>query len=87
MFTLIAYLIVGAVAGAIAKALVPGEQGGGFFMTALLGIIGAFVGGLLGQFAFGDKFDKIWSFSGLITAIIGAVIVLLIYGFLTKKKA
>lgn len=87
MFTLIAYLIVGAVAGAIAKALVPGEQGGGFFMTALLGIVGAFVGGLLGQFAFGDKFDKIWSFSGLVTAIIGAVIVLLVYGFLTKKKA
>lgn len=87
MFTLLAYLIVGAVAGAIAKALVPGEQGGGFFMTALLGIVGAFVGGLLGQFAFGDKFDKIWSFSGLITAIIGAVIVLLVYGFLTKKKA
>lgn len=84
---MIAYVIVGAVAGAIAKALVPGEQGGGFFMTALLGIIGAFVGGLLGQFAFGDKFDKIWSFSGLITAIIGAVIVLLVYGFLTKKKA
>ncbi len=87
MFTLIAYLIVGAVAGSIAKALVPGEQGGGFFMTALLGIVGAFVGGLLGQFAFGDKFDKIWSFSGLVTAIIGAVIVLLVYGFLTKKKA
>ncbi|WP_297743356.1 GlsB/YeaQ/YmgE family stress response membrane protein [uncultured Tessaracoccus sp.] len=87
MFTLIAYLIVGAVAGAIAKALVPGEQGGGFFMTALLGIVGAFVGGLLGQFAFGDKFDKIWSFSGLVTAIIGAVVVLLVYGFLTKKKA
>lgn len=84
----IAYLIVGLIAGAIAKAIVPGKQGGGFILTTILGIVGAFVGGALGQLMTGGfKFNDIWSIGGLISAVIGSVIVLLVYGFLTKKKA
>lgn len=87
MWTLIAYIIIGFLGGAIAKAIMPGKQGGGFWMTSLLGIIGAFVGGLLGQFLTGDRFDKIFSISGLITSIVGALIVLFIYGKVAGKKA
>lgn len=85
--TLIAYLVVGLIAGAIAKAIVPGKQGGGFILTTILGIIGAFVGGLIGQLMTGDSFDNIWSFGGLISAVIGAIVVLVIFGLVNKNKA
>ena len=85
--TLIAYLVVGLIAGAIAKAIVPGKQGGGFILTTILGIIGAFVGGLIGQLMTGDSFDNIWSIGGLISAVVGAIVVLIIFGLVNKNKA
>ena len=47
MMNILAWIILGVVAGAIAKALYPGRQGGGFLGTMILGIIGSFVGGIL----------------------------------------
>lgn len=86
--SLIAYLVVGLIAGAIAKAIVPGKQGGGLILTTILGIVGAFVGGLIGQLMTGGfKFNNIWSIGGLISAVIGSVIVLIIFGLVNKNKA
>ncbi len=87
IWSIIAYIIIGFLGGAIAKAIMPGKQGGGFWMTALLGIIGAFVGGFLGGLLLDKNYANIFSISGLITSIIGALIVLAIYGWVSKKQA
>lgn len=87
IWSIIAYIIIGFLGGAIAKAIMPGKQGGGFWMTALLGIIGAFVGGFLGGLLLDKNYANIFSISGLITSIIGALIVLAVYGWVSKKQA
>ena len=87
MGTIIAYIVIGLIGGAIAKAIMPGTQGGGWLATMALGIVGALLGGFLGGAIMGVKYDAIFSFQGLITSIIGALIVLAVWGFLAKKKA
>ncbi|MEY2580423.1 MAG: hypothetical protein QOE09_272 [Ilumatobacteraceae bacterium] len=73
-------LIIGLVAGFIARALVPGRDPMGVGATILLGIIGSFVGGLLGYVLFHkDGENGAFQASGLIGSVIGSVIVLLIW--------
>jgi uncharacterized membrane protein YeaQ/YmgE (transglycosylase-associated protein family) len=81
MLGFILYLIVvGIVAGYIARLLVPGRDPLSFVQTAVLGIVGSFVGGFLGYVLFGHDFDEGGlQASGLIGSIIGAVVALLIY--------
>ena len=52
---IIAWIVLGLIAGAIAKAIYPGHQGGGFLATTGLGIVGALVGGYLGQVLLGTS--------------------------------
>lgn len=81
------FLLLGLIAGAIAKALIPGEQPGGWLSTLILGVIGAMVGGWLGGLIFDvDVMDKFWSLSSWVMAIVGSVVVLLIWGALTGRK-
>ncbi|WP_296137025.1 GlsB/YeaQ/YmgE family stress response membrane protein [uncultured Tessaracoccus sp.] len=87
IWSIIAYIIIGFLGGAIAKAIMPGEQGGGFWMTTLLGVVGAFVGGFLGGLLLDSSYTKIFSIPGLIASIVGALVVLFLYGLVTKKKA
>ena len=73
-------LVIGIVAGFLARLLVPGRDPMGFWATVLLGIVGSFVGGFLGYLLFGKDLDEgALQASGIIGSIIGAVIVLLIY--------
>jgi len=74
---LIVFLIVGLIAGFIARALVPGPDPMGWLGTMILGIIGSFVGGTLAALLFGGTLDI--SASGLIGSVVGSVIVLLIW--------
>ena len=74
---LIAFLIIGLIAGFIARALVPGPDPMGWVGTMVLGIIGSFVGGTLAALLFGGTLDI--SASGLIGSVVGAIIVLLIW--------
>ena len=77
---IILLIIVGAIAGFIARALVPGRDPMGVVGTIVLGIVGSFVGGFLGALLFGrDALDGLLQPSGIIGSIIGAVIALLIY--------
>ena len=86
MGTIIGYIVIGLIAGAIAKLILPGKQGGGIIITMILGIVGALLGGFLGGLIFDVKYTKIFSFQGLITAVVGALIVLIIYGFIKKRS-
>jgi uncharacterized membrane protein YeaQ/YmgE (transglycosylase-associated protein family) len=78
--TIITIIIVGLIAGFIARAVIPGRQSMSIGATILLGIIGSFVGGFLGKLIFGaDGGDGFFQASGIIGSIIGAIIVLAIY--------
>ena len=74
---IIAFLIVGLIAGFIARALVPGPDPMGWLGTMILGIVGSFVGGTLAALVFGGTLEL--SESGIIGSIVGAIIVLLIW--------
>lgn len=78
------WLVVGFVAGLIARAIIPGRDPIGWFGTLVLGLVGSIVGGLIGDiFTSGDQ-D--FSPSGLIGSIIGAIIVLLIWRALMRRR-
>ena len=83
--SIIAWLVLGIIAGAIAKLIMPGKQGGGIVMTIILGIIGAIVGGLIAMVIPGlHQAGSTLSIGSIVLAIIGALVVLFIYGALTK---
>lgn len=75
--TFIWWIIIGLIAGAIARFLVPGKDPMGWLGTLVLGLIGSLVGGFLGNLLGGGGFDV--SAAGLFGSIIGAIIALLIY--------
>lgn len=75
---IISWIILGLIAGIIAKMIMPGKDGGGFIITTLLGIAGAFVGGWVGAF-FGLGTVGTFSLGSMATAIAGALILLFIY--------
>jgi uncharacterized membrane protein YeaQ/YmgE (transglycosylase-associated protein family) len=77
---IIAFIILGLLAGAIAKALLPGDDPGGIIITALIGIAGALIGGFLAGALFNaDPMDEFFDISTWLTAIIGSIVLLLIY--------
>jgi len=77
-------IIIGFVAGVIAKFIMPGRnEPSGFILTAILGIIGAFVASYLGR-ALG--WYQPGEGAGLIGAVVGAIIVLAIWGFVAKRR-
>ena len=81
----IAFLILGLIAGAIAKAILPGRQGGGWVITLVLGVVGALLGGWIGGMIFGTGLQEFFSLKTWLLAIGGALIVLLVYGMITKR--
>lgn len=83
----IAFLILGLIAGAIAKLILPGKQGGGWFATLILGVVGALLGGWLGGLLFGVNLEEFWSLQTWLLAIGGALIVLLIWGLIFGRKS
>jgi uncharacterized membrane protein YeaQ/YmgE (transglycosylase-associated protein family) len=72
-------IILGLVAGFIGKALMPGKDPGGFFVTIVLGLVGALVGWVIFTLGLGIGDDDIFDLGGLLSAIIGVVIVLFAY--------
>ena len=80
---ILSWIVLGLVAGALAKWLMPGEDGGGWFMTMVLGIAGAFVGGFVGSFL-GLGSTGGLSLGSIATATAGAFILLFAYNKLAK---
>jgi uncharacterized membrane protein YeaQ/YmgE (transglycosylase-associated protein family) len=81
---IIAWIILGLIAGAIAKAVLPGTQGGGWLVTLILGIVGALLGGFLGSAIFRVGLGGFFDLTTWLLAIGGAIVVLLIYGLVTR---
>ncbi len=83
---ILGWIVLGLIAGALAKAIMPGKDAGGILVTMLLGIVGGILGGFIGKWIFntglGDFFDiRTW-----ILSILGAIIVLAIYRWLVGKS-
>ncbi|MGV8973367.1 MAG: GlsB/YeaQ/YmgE family stress response membrane protein [Rhodoglobus sp.] len=77
---IVTIVIVGLIAGLLARLIVPGKQNLSIGMTILIGVVGSFVGGFLGYLVFGkDAADGFLQPAGIIGSIIGAIIVLLIW--------
>jgi len=81
---IIGWIVLGLVAGAIAKAILPGTQGGGWIITLVLGVVGALLGGFIGSAVFGIGLEGFFSIQTWLLAIGGAIVVLLIYGLITR---
>jgi uncharacterized membrane protein YeaQ/YmgE (transglycosylase-associated protein family) len=85
---IISIILVGIVAGYVARLLVPGRDPLSFVQTIVLGVVGSFVGGLLGYILFNKDLDEGgFQASGILGSIIGAVIVLLIYNATVRDRA
>jgi len=86
LWFIISLIIIGAIAGFIARALVPGKDPMGIGATILLGIVGSFIGGFVGYLLFHkDATQGALQPSGIISSIIGAVIALLIYRAASRR--
>lgn len=84
---IVSLVVVGLIAGAIARLLIPGKQDLSIPATIGFGIVGSFVGGFLGYLLFGhDRYQGFFQPSGLIGSIIGSVIVLLIWQRVTHRS-
>lgn len=79
------WIVLGLVAGAMAKAIL-GRNAGGWFVTLILGVVGAIVGGWLGSLIFDAPLSTFWSLRTWVLAIAGSVIVLAVYGAVTGRK-
>ncbi|GAB3158255.1 hypothetical protein GCM10027059_02640 [Myceligenerans halotolerans] len=82
----IPFLILGLLAGIIARIILPGKQKGGFWLTLLLGVLGAMLGGWLGGLIFNISFDQFWSWQSWLFSVIGALIVIGVFEMIFNRK-
>ena len=84
---IIAFIILGLLAGLIAKAVLPGDDPGGLIVTTIIGVLGAILGGFLAGALFNaDPMDEFFDFSSWLTAIVGAIILLVIYRMVVARR-
>lgn len=83
--SLIIFLVIGFLAGLLARALVPGDDSMGIIGTTILGVIGSFVGGAIGALFSSSKITE-FNTSGLILSIIGAIVALLVYRQIAARR-
>lgn len=88
MFAFIGWLIVGLIAGAIARFLIPGPQPMTLFWTMLLGLAGSFLGGFLYSLSFGTNLNEPnFQAAGLLWSVVGALVILGLYVFSMTNRA
>lgn len=83
---ILSWILLGLVAGALAKFIMPGKDPGGFLVTVLIGIVGAILGGFLGSFI-GLGAVQSFDLGGILIATAGALLLLIIYRFVKGKAA
>ena len=80
------WIVLGLIAGAIAKLIMPGDDPGGIIVTMLIGIVGAVIGGFLGSRIFGYGLETFWNLQTWIVAIVGSLILLIIYRLIVGRR-
>jgi uncharacterized membrane protein YeaQ/YmgE (transglycosylase-associated protein family) len=84
---IIGWIVLGLLAGVIAKAIMPGAEGVGVILTTILGIAGALLGGFLATaLGIGDPIDEFFDFSTWVAAIVGALIILFIWNAVRSRR-
>lgn len=83
---ILAWLFLGLIAGALAKFIMPGRQGGGIILTIVLGIVGALVGGFLGTYLLGFGDVTGFDLRSIAIAVGGALLVLLVYERMARRR-
>jgi uncharacterized membrane protein YeaQ/YmgE (transglycosylase-associated protein family) len=84
---IIAFIILGLLAGMIAKATLPGDDPGGIIITTIVGVVGAILGGFLAGALFdADPMDEFFDISSWLTAIVGALVLLVIYRMVAGRR-
>ncbi|HSK58822.1 MAG TPA: GlsB/YeaQ/YmgE family stress response membrane protein [Actinomycetospora sp.] len=84
---ILGWIVLGLVVGALAKLAMPGDDPGGVVVTGLLGIVGALLGGFIGQALFGTGLGDFFDLRTWVLAFIGSVILLGIYRVVTRRRA
>lgn len=82
----IGWIVLGLIAGAIAKAIMPGDDPGGIFVTMLIGIVGAIVGGLIASALGVGEIGEFFSIGTWVIAILGALLLLAIYRVVVGRR-
>ncbi|QFZ18410.1 GlsB/YeaQ/YmgE family stress response membrane protein [Saccharothrix syringae] len=82
---ILGWIVLGLIAGAIAKAVMPGKDPGGIVITMLLGIVGAILGGFIGRALFGSDIGSFFDLSTWLLAILGSIVVLAVYHLVTSR--
>jgi len=83
---IIAWIILGLIGGAIGKALLPGDDPGGIVVTMIIGVVGAILGGFVASQIMDNPIDEFFDLSTWITAIVGSIVVLLIYRAVAGRR-
>ncbi len=83
---IIAFIIIGLIAGLIARAVLPGRQSMGLIATALLGMVGSLVGGIIGSLFASDGDLVSLHPAGLLMSVVGAIVVLLLVGAASRRR-
>jgi uncharacterized membrane protein YeaQ/YmgE (transglycosylase-associated protein family) len=82
---ILSWIFLGLIAGAIAKFIVPGRDPGGIFVTIIIGIAGAILGGFVGSLVGFGRIEA-FNFGGILIATLGAILLLVIYHMLRKQR-
>ncbi len=83
--SIIAWIVVGLIAGWLAKMVVPGREPGGFLATTAIGVVGAIIGGWIWNIAFGAQGANGINFGSILVAFVGSCVLLLLYHAVTGR--
>jgi uncharacterized membrane protein YeaQ/YmgE (transglycosylase-associated protein family) len=83
---ILGYIVLGLIVGALAKLIMPGRDGGGIILTIVLGVVGAFVGGIIGKYIFHTDLGGFFNLRTWVLALVGSIVVLGIYHLATGRS-
>ena len=85
--SIIAWIVLGLLAGLIAKAVMPGAERIGLILTTVLGVVGAILGGFIATaLGFGDPIDEFFDISTWLAAVVGALIILFVWNAISNRR-